>query len=182
MVDRIINEPQVRMQESSLFQNWSPYEASKIIPQLPSSIRYTPPKPNEGLRRRIRPIENKLNDDQKFCLRPCLSFLEGGTMEDNFGRDDVEREKYLTYPTIMIDEEVITLHQLARRINKLSGSAILKIIATGPMTYDQDLTKKSFELMKKFHTVKKERGFFIVSDLEQFDDLALSIVEYILKQ
>ena len=38
------------------------------------------------------------------------------------------------------------------------------------------------ELKAKVESIKKERGYFLVSDLQEIDGLALSIIEHILGQ
>ena len=170
------------IQKAALFKDWSLYRSDIISPQLPKNIKYTPPKANEDLRKRIKPIEGNLNVENKAVLQISLAFLERGIMEDNYEKDNTEREKFLLSQKIKIGDEEITLYELKKRTTKLSGSAINRIITAGQMSGNSDIGKKSIELMKIANTIKKERGFFLVSDLEQFDNLALSIIEHYLSQ
>jgi len=165
-----------------LFKDWSIYDPDIIKPQLPANIRYTPPIPNESLRMRIKPFENKLKDDKKTILKISLSFLERGTLEDDYGKDDSERDKFFTSHTIRIGDKDITLYQLSKESNKLSGNAISKVITAGQIIGEESLKLKSIELSKEVKNIMNGRGFFLVSDLWQVDDLALSIIEYILGQ
>lgn len=169
-------------QGNSLFKDWSLYNPEIIKPQLPADIRYTPPIPNESLRMKIRPLENQLAEKERTILEISLSFLERGTLEDDFGRNDRERDRFLTSQAVKIGDEEITLYQLAKKINKLSGNAISKIITAGQLIGEHNIEIKSIELSKKVKNIMRERGFFLVSDLGQVDDLALSIIECILSQ
>lgn len=182
MIDNVSEVQEAKPQAIPLFKDWSPYEAAKVSPQLPSNMRYTPPKPNDDLRRKIMPFENKLKDDEKTILGTSLSFLERGTLEDDFGKNDNERDKFHLSQTILIGGERITLYQLAKKVNKLSGNAISNMVFAGQIVGGQDLEKKSIELGEKIENIKKERGYFLKSDLGQVDDLALQIIEHILQQ
>lgn len=169
------------LQEAPLFKDWSLYATDIVSPQLPRNIRYTSPKPNEDLRKRIKPFENKLKDEEKNILKISLSFLEGGALEDDFGKDDWKRDELLTSQVIRIGDEEITLYELAKRINKLSTKAILRVIQAGQLIGD-NIRTKSIGLSEKIKTIMRNRGYFLVSDLRQVDNLALSIIEYILSQ
>ena len=168
--------------QTSVLKDWSLYSSDLIGPQLPRNIRYTAPKPNEDLRKRIKPIEGNLNVENKAVLEVSLSFLERGTMEDDYGKDNAEREKFLKSQTIKVGDEEITLYELKKRTTKLSGSAINRIITAGQISGNHDLGKKSMELMKATEAIKKDRGYFLVSDLGQFDELARLIIEHILSR
>ena len=165
-----------------LFKNWSLYNPDVVGPQLPQNIRYTPPRSNESLRMRIRPIENQLNEQERIPLKASLFFLEAGVLEDDFKDDDLAREKFLTTHTIKIGDKEETLYIFAKKVNKLSGNAISKVITAGQITNDPLIQKKAMELKLKVESIKKGRGYFLVSDLQEIDGLALSIIEHILGQ
>lgn len=172
----------VGLQGTPLFKDWSSYGTDMVSPQLPKNIKYTPPKPNEDLRRRIKPIENQLPEKEKKLLEWSLSFLEKGILEDDFGKNDWERDEFLLSQTIRIGEEEITLFQLAKEVNKFSINALTRVVTAGQLIGEQNIITRSKELEKKVKDIDKKRGFFLVSDLPEIDSLALSIIEHILGQ
>ncbi len=166
----------------SVFNDWSLYSTDLIGPQLPKNIRYTPPKPNEEIRNKIKPVESKLTDIDKAILDIPLSFLEKGYMEDDFIKDDGARDKFYLSHTVKVGEEVIDLDVLAKRVNKLSGSVITGLISAGQVTGDPDIGKKSLELRDTVNKISREQGHYLISDMGQFDELAKSIIEHILSK
>lgn len=168
--------------KAQLFKDWSVYNLSVVASHLPANIRYLRPKPNESLRTRIRPIEGQLSDLERTLLRNSLFFLEAGILEDDFKQDDRAREKFLMTHTIRLGDQEETLYMFAKKVNKLSGNAISNIITAGQLTDAPFIEKKSMKLQAKVETIKKERGYFLVSDLQEVETLAIFIIEHILGQ
>jgi|SRR3989344_5488300 len=167
---------------AQLFKDWSLFSPSVIAPQLPRNIRYARPKPNESLRTRIRPIEKQLSQLERTLLKSSLFFLEAGILEDDFKRDDKARDKFLLAYTVRLGDKEEALYFFCKKVNKLSGNAISKIITAGQLTNDPLIEKKSLELKEKVEAIKKERGYFLPSDLHEVDVLAIFIIEHILGQ
>ena len=172
----------LRNYSAQLFKDWSLYNPSVVVPLLPPNITYIRPKPNESLRMRIRPIESQLSEQERTLLSGSLFFLEAGILEDDFKRDDKAREKFLLAHTIRLGDKEEALYFFAKKVNKLSGNAISKIITAGQLTNDPLIEKKSLELKEKVEAIKKERGYFLASDLHEVDVLAIFIIEHVLGQ
>ena len=95
---------------------------------------------------------------------------------------DKAREKFLLAHTIRLGDKEEALYFFAKKVNKLSGNAISKIITAGQLTNDPLIEKKSLELKEKVEAIKKERGYFLASDLHEVDVLAIFIIEHVLGQ
>ncbi len=166
---------------SAIFKDWSLYTADKISPQLPKRIKYTAPQPNEELRKRIAGRERQFNEFDTMVLKNCLSFLEEGYIEDDFYANHEERHDFLMANTIRVGDEEITLHLLAKRMNKLSTNAIAQVTGLDSLIYDPSLKKRMYEMNDKITTIEKDRHYFLTSDLPQIDDLANAIINHILR-
>lgn len=167
--------------KSIIFKDWSAYAADKIVPKLPKRIKYTAPKVNEELRKRIIPREGQLNEVDRISLGVCLSYLERGLMEDDFGGDEAKRHEALMNGNVKIGDEEIPLYRLAKIVNKLPKGVITNVIATATFVEDDSVKKQADDLKTAVNDIEKKRGYFVPEDLAPVDDLARSIIEHILR-
>ena len=167
--------------KSSIFKNLSLYTTHKITPQLPKNIKYTPPQSNEELRKRIGEQESKLNEVDRISVGVCLSYLERGLMEDDFGKDESKRHKLLLGNTVKAGDEEITLYTLAKIVNKLPKGVISNVIGLDTFVDDPAIKQKTADLRAAIKSIEEDRGYFVPGDLSPVDDLARSIIEHILR-
>ena len=167
--------------KSSIFKDWSLYTTDKITPQLPKNIKYTPPQSNEELRKRIGEQESKLNEVERISVGVCLSYLERGLMEDDFGGEEGKRHEMLMGSSIKVGDEEMPLYRLAKIVNKLPKGVISNVIATATFVEDDSVKKQADDLKTAVNDIEKNRGYFVPEDLAPVDDLARSIIEYILR-
>ncbi len=135
MVDQTERPPITNTE--TIFTDWSSYKNLS----LPEKIRYTPPQEQTNLRNKIVQQMRSKNCDRSdlFILEMCLRFLEKGIMEDDFESREAERHAFLLGHTIKIkgdqqEEQEITLYELSKRVNKLSGNAISVVVTAGGLT------------------------------------------------
>lgn len=170
--------------KSDIFRDWAPYAADKIVPQLPKRIKYTAPRPNEELRKIIAPRANQLDEFDREIVKSCLSFLEEGLLEDDFyGNHSISggRHDFLMNIGIEIEGETITLHEFSKRVNKLTTNGINKVTGYTSLINEPSLKKRMMDLTDQIALTEKRRHYYVASDLTPVDDLARSIIEYILR-
>lgn len=169
------------------FIDWKQYQGSELKEQLKSlGIIYTPPQENRELREKIGAWWNSKNGiiDQLYelALNSCLRFLESGMMEDSFknnedGQDG--RHQFLLGNKIKIGDREITLYQLAKEVNKMTGNKISLIISVAYL-FGEELREKGSRLKTKIEDIKEKRGYFKPADLQEVYQLALEIINHIL--
>lgn len=169
------NEQNIQNKEESLFIDWGPYLNIK----LPEGFKYTPPQPREDLRKKLAPLEGKqINPMDETILRIALHFLEMGTIEDNFGNNDEERDQFLLTHTIKLGEENISLYHFSKEVNKLHGNASSKIVLALSLL-GEDFEQQAEELKKYLEKIKEERGYFLPKDLLPVNRAAEDVLKQI---
>ena len=170
------NEQNIQSKEESLFTDWGLYLNIK----LPEGFKYTPPQPREDLRKKLAPLEGKQIDPMdKTILKIALHFLEMGTIEDNFGNNDKERDKFLLAHTIeLVGEKSIPLYHFSKEVNKLHGNASSKIVFALSLL-GEDFEQQTEELKKYLEKIKEERGYFSPKDLPPVDKAAEDVLKQI---
>lgn len=169
------NEQNIQSKEGSLFIDWDPY----LNVKLPKDFKYTPPQPREDLRKKLAPLEGKQIDPaDKTILRIVLHFLEMGTIEDNFGDNDKERDQFLLARTIKLGEENVSLYRFSKEVNKLHGNASSKIVLALD-SLGEDFKQQAEELKKYLEKIKEERGYFLPEDLLRVDKAAEDVLKQI---
>jgi len=169
------NEQNIQSKEKSLFIDWGPYLNIK----LPEGFKYTPPQPREDLRKKLAPLEGKqINPMDETILKIALHFLEMGTIEDNFGNNDKERDKFLLTHTIELGEKSISLYHFSKEVNKLHGNASSIIVPTLDLL-GEDFEPQAEELKKYLEKIKEGRGYFLPEDLLPVDKAAEDVLKQI---
>lgn len=174
--------------EPPIFTDWSPYEGEELKERLSSfGIIYIEPQLNEDLRKQIREFFSQkgsnMDDLTVSALEISLRFLEGGMMIDNFGSKEYGedgRHKFLKDNRVSIGDEEITLYDLSKRVSKLSGNVISRIIMLAQLIDDEEIKKTGKELQVKMKKINKEKGYFEPDDLKEVDELAHQIIKHIL--
>lgn len=170
--------------EPDWFINWSLYISERINKSLKDlGISYIPPGPNEELRRKIiSHLDNcQTNHEEQLVLSVCLRFLESGLMIDGWNNDEEGRHKLLLSNQLKLEDgRIVTLYELAKEVNKLTGNRISQIIIAAQMIEDEKVRKRGQALMEKVRKIKKERGYFKIEDLYEVDELASLIIETII--
>lgn len=169
------NEQNIQSKEESLFIDWGPYLNIK----LPEGFKYTPPQPREDLRKKLAPLEGKQIDPiDKTILKMVLHFLEMGTIEDNFGDNDKERDEFLLTHTIELSEESISLYHFSKKVNKLHGNASSRIVLALDLL-GEDFEQQTEELKKHLEKIKEEKGYFSPKDLLPVNKAAEDVLKQI---
>ena len=114
-----------------------------------------------------------------FKVDTLRESLQG--QEDDFGKDESKRHKMLMGSNIKVGDEEMPLYRLAKIVNKLPKGVITNVIATATFVEDDSVKKQADDLKTAVNDIEKNRGYFVPEDLTPVDDLARSIIEYILR-
>lgn len=136
------------------------------------------PANREDLRSQIKENMTRLSEEKLFYLTIILNFLEKGIMIDHFGNNEEARHDFLLKNKIQINGKEMTLYEISKNINKLSGNAVATIIT---LAYEfNEFRAKAEELTKTIGEIKRNRGYFLPEDLEQVNELATNLFNYLI--
>ncbi|MCL4364460.1 hypothetical protein M1328_04455 [Patescibacteria group bacterium] len=163
-----------------VFTDWSPYLAKDISQQIPARIKYTPPKPREDLRKSIKAIKHPLGQLECTIIETCLNFLEAGSMVDDFGKEDWQRDAFLHDTKITVNRSSTDLFEFAKKVSKLSRTAIARVLGAAAQVEDEAIFEKYLKLRETLQRTEEGRGFFTTEDLTIYDELATQVVGHFL--
>lgn len=199
-----MNESNNEIEKTSLdnFPNWELYQSEQFLSQIkkfyPVVINKQEPQEKrslqklsidgrnilflpanrEDLRSQIKENMTRLSEEKLFYLTIILNFLEKGIMIDHFGNNEEARHDFLLKNKIQINGKEMTLYEISKNINKLSGNAVATIIT---LAYEfNEFRAKAEELTKTIGEIKRNRGYFLPEDLEQVNELATNLFNYLI--
>lgn len=162
------------------FTDWKPYQDDNFVAQLQKlGIKYTPPKEREDLREIIKKRSIFKNDGERLTIGVLLTWLERGMMIDNFEKDEDARHTFLKGNKInMGDNKELSLYDLSKKLNKLTGNAITGVLLI--LQLIPDFRQHEMKLRGKIEGIKRERGYYIPGDLTEIDEAAEKAIRQIL--